>query len=41
MAEAMGRYPTASRFSADMSKHAFLGSDPSLRQENLAFAQQL
>ena len=31
MAEAMGRTPPASRYSADMSKHAYLGSDPSLR----------
>jgi betaine-homocysteine S-methyltransferase len=41
MAEAMGRRPPASRYSADMSKHAYLGSDPSLRQENLEFAKQL
>lgn len=37
MAEAMGRRPPASRFSADMSKHAYLGSDASLQRENLAF----
>jgi betaine-homocysteine S-methyltransferase len=41
MAEAMGRRPPASRYSADMSKHAYLGSDPSLAQENLAFAERL
>jgi betaine-homocysteine S-methyltransferase len=41
MAEAMGRRPPASRFSPDMSKHAYLGSDPSLRAENLAFAERL
>jgi betaine-homocysteine S-methyltransferase len=41
MAEAMGRRPPASRFSPDMSKHAFLGSDPSLQRENLAFAERL
>jgi betaine-homocysteine S-methyltransferase len=41
MAEAMGRRPPASRYSPDMSKHAFLGSDPSLRAENLAFAERL
>ena len=41
MAEAMGRRPPASRYSADMSKHAYLGSDPTLRTENLAFAEQL
>jgi len=41
MAEAMGRRPAASRFSADMSKHAYLGSDPSLLSDNLAFAERL
>ena len=41
MAEAMGRRPPASRYSPDMSKHAYLGSDPSLQAENLAFAERL
>ncbi|MGI8680248.1 MAG: homocysteine S-methyltransferase family protein [Jatrophihabitans sp.] len=41
MAEAMGRIPPASRFSADMSKHAYLGTDASLRPQNLAFAEHL
>ena len=41
MAEAMGRRPPASRYSPDMSKHAYLGSDPSLQRENLAFAERL
>ena len=41
MAEAMGRRPPASRYSPDMSKHAYLGSDPSLRADNLAFAERL
>lgn len=41
MAEAMGRRPPASRYSPDMSKHAYLGSDPSLQAENLAFAARL
>ncbi len=41
MAETMGRTPPASRYSADMSKHAYLGSDPSLQTENLAFAARL
>jgi betaine-homocysteine S-methyltransferase len=35
MAEALGRKPEASRFSADMSKHAYLGTDPSLLPRNL------
>ena len=41
MAEAMGRRPPASRYSPDMSKHAYLGTDPSLQPENLAFAERL
>jgi betaine-homocysteine S-methyltransferase len=41
MAEAMGRRPPASRYSPDMSKHAYFGSDPSLRRENLAYAERL
>jgi betaine-homocysteine S-methyltransferase len=41
MAEAMGRHPPASRYSPDMSKHAYLGSDPRLQEANLAFAERL
>jgi betaine-homocysteine S-methyltransferase len=41
MAEALGRTPPASRYSADMSKHAYLGSDPSLRAENQEYAERL
>jgi betaine-homocysteine S-methyltransferase len=41
MAEALGRTPPASRFSADMSKHAFLGTDPTLKRENRAYAAEL
>ncbi len=41
MAEALGRTPPASRYSADMSKHAFLGSDASLQQHNRAYSTQL
>jgi betaine-homocysteine S-methyltransferase len=41
MAEAIGRTPPASRYSPDMSKHAYLGTDASLRPDNLAFAEQL
>jgi betaine-homocysteine S-methyltransferase len=37
LAEALGRHPPASRYSADMSKHAFLGSDPSLKAVNLNY----
>jgi betaine-homocysteine S-methyltransferase len=41
MAEALGRTPPASRYSADMSKHAFLGSDSTLQQHNLAYRAAL
>ena len=41
LAEAVGGTPPASRYSADMSKHAFLGSDPSLRPENQEYAERL
>jgi betaine-homocysteine S-methyltransferase len=30
MAEASGRAPSASRYTADMSKHAYLGADSTL-----------
>jgi betaine-homocysteine S-methyltransferase len=41
MAEALGRRPPASRFSPDMSKHAFLGSDQRLRQVNTGYREKL
>jgi betaine-homocysteine S-methyltransferase len=41
VAEALGRTPPASRYSADMSRHAFLGSDSSLKQVNQAYAGDL
>ena len=41
MAEALGRTPPASRYSADMSKHTFLGNDATLRQHNLQYRDQL
>ena len=41
MAEALGRTPPASRYSPDMSKHAFLGTDPSLKSENREYARDL
>ena len=41
MAEALGRTPPASRYSADMSKHAYFGSDTGLREDNLAFSSRL
>lgn len=41
MAEALGKTPPGSRFSADMSKHAFLGTDASLRAQNQEYAKEL
>ncbi len=41
MAEALGRTPPSSRYSADMTKHAYFGSEPSLQEDNLAFSARL
>jgi betaine-homocysteine S-methyltransferase len=41
MAEALGRTPPASRYSADMSKHAFLGTDATLKDANRAYVGEL
>jgi betaine-homocysteine S-methyltransferase len=41
VAEALGRTPSASRYSPDMSKHAYFGDDPSLKDENRTFAERL
>jgi betaine-homocysteine S-methyltransferase len=41
LAEALGRTPPASRYSPDMSKHAYYGDDPSLKDANRRFAEQL
>ena len=41
MAEAVGRTPPASRYSADISKHAFLGTDPGVRKEYSDYASKL
>ncbi len=41
VAEALGRTPPASRYSVDMSKHAYYGSDPSLKAGNREFAESL
>jgi betaine-homocysteine S-methyltransferase len=41
VAEALGRTPPASRYSPDMSKHAYFGTDASLKQENQEYAEQL
>jgi len=41
VAEALGRRPPASRYSADMSKHAFFGTDPTLKESNREYAREL
>ena len=41
VAEALGRTPPASRYSPDMSKHAFLGTDASLNREYQGYAERL
>ncbi len=41
MAEALGKKPPASRYSADMSKHYAFGTDANLRKENLEFADKM
>jgi betaine-homocysteine S-methyltransferase len=41
MAEALGRTPPASRYSADMTKHAYYGTDARLRPENIEYAGRL
>jgi betaine-homocysteine S-methyltransferase len=41
LAEAVGRTPPASRYSPDMSKHAYFGTDESLKPENVEFAKDL
>jgi betaine-homocysteine S-methyltransferase len=41
VAEALGRTPPASRFSADMSRHAFYGSDDRLKDVNRSYAGDL
>jgi betaine-homocysteine S-methyltransferase len=41
LAEALGRTPPASRYSPDMSKHAYFGTDESLQADNVEFAKEL
>jgi betaine-homocysteine S-methyltransferase len=41
LAEAVGHEPPASRYSPDMSKHAFLGTDDAIRDEYRAYAPKL
>jgi betaine-homocysteine S-methyltransferase len=41
LAEALGRTPPASRYTADMSKHAYFGTDETLKRENQEYAKEL
>ena len=41
LAEALGRTPPASRYSADMSKHALLGTDPRVSPQYQEYGQKL
>ena len=41
VAEGLGRTPPASRFSPDMSKHAFLGTDERIPQQYKEYAERL
>jgi betaine-homocysteine S-methyltransferase len=41
LAEAVGKHPPASKYSADMSKHAFLGSDTRIKQVQKDYAGKL
>jgi betaine-homocysteine S-methyltransferase len=41
LAEAIGRTPPGSKYSPDMSKHAYFGTDESLKTENVEFAKEL
>jgi betaine-homocysteine S-methyltransferase len=41
LAEAVGKTPPASRYSPDMSKHAFFGSDTTVKDEYKRLAEQL
>lgn len=41
MAEALGRTPPASKYSPDLSKHAYFGTDPTLRPQNVAYKDEL
>jgi betaine-homocysteine S-methyltransferase len=41
LAESVGKRPPASKYSADMSKHAFLGSDRSIKRVQTEYADKL
>jgi betaine-homocysteine S-methyltransferase len=41
LAETVGKHPPSSKYSADMSKHAFLGSDKRIKQVQKDYAGKL
>jgi betaine-homocysteine S-methyltransferase len=41
LAEALGRTPPASRYSPDMSKHAYFGTDETLKRHNVKYSGRL
>jgi betaine-homocysteine S-methyltransferase len=41
MAEALGRKPEASRYTADMSKHAYFGTNKKLKDDNREYSKKL
>ncbi|MGH3565005.1 MAG: homocysteine S-methyltransferase family protein [Pseudonocardia sp.] len=41
MAEALGRTPPASRYSEDMSRHVYFGSEPTLARHNIVYGASL
>jgi len=41
MAEALGKSPPASRYSTDMSKHAFFGTEEAISQSYKAYSDKL
>ena len=41
LAEGVGKSPPASQFSPDMSKHAYLGTDALIKDQNRSFAGEL
>ena len=41
LAEALGRTPPASRYSADMSRHAYLGTDETIGDEYKSLGERV
>jgi betaine-homocysteine S-methyltransferase len=41
MAEALGRMPPATRYTEDMSRHVYFGTDPALARHNLEYGRSL